>query len=52
MTTDQYRHDLAKRAVDNLLFGVSNFRVEALRITDGELQTVAFGEQDEFVGFP
>ena len=52
MPADQHRHDLAERAVDDLLLGVGDLGVEALRIADGEFQVVALGEHDQLVGLP
>ena len=52
MPADQHRHHLAERAVDDLLLGVGDLGVEALRIADGEFQVVALGEHDQLVGFP
>jgi hypothetical protein len=34
MAADQHRHDLAERAVGDLLLGVGDLGVEALRIAD------------------
>ena len=52
MAADQYGHDFAERAVLDLLLGEGDFRIETLRIADGELQVVALGEHDQLVGLP
>ncbi len=52
MPAHQNRHHLAERAVDDLLLGVGDLLVEALRIADGEFQVVALGDRDQLVGFP
>ena len=52
MPADQHGHDLAERAVDDLLLGVGDLGVESLRIADGEFQVVAPGEHDQLVGLP
>ena len=52
MPAHQHRHDLAERAVLDLLLGVGDLGVEALRIADGEFQVVALGERDQLVGLP
>ena len=41
MPAHQHGNDIAERAVGNLLFGKSDFRIEALRIADGEFQIIA-----------
>jgi hypothetical protein len=52
MPAHQHGDHLAERAVDDLLLGVGDFRVEALRIADGELEVIAPGELDELVRLP
>ena len=46
------RDELAQRAVGDLLLGVGDLGIEALRIADGEFEVAALGERDQFVGLP
>ena len=45
-----YRHRLAQRAVGDLLLGVGDSGVEALRVADREFEIAAPGNLDQFVG--
>jgi len=52
MPAHHHGDNLAQCAVGNLLLGVGEFRIEPLRIADGEFEPSALGERDQLVGFP
>jgi hypothetical protein len=52
MPAHHHGNDLAERAVGDLLLGVGEFRIEALRIADGELEPAAARNGDQLVGLP
>ena len=52
MPAHHHRDHLAERAVGDLLLGVGELGVEALRIADGELEPAALGERDQLVRLP
>ncbi len=51
MPADHHRNRFAQRAVGQLLLGIGEFCIEALRIADGELDVVALCNGDQFIGF-
>lgn len=52
MPADHDGNHIAQRAVSDLLLGVGEFRIEALRVADGELEAPAPGQRDQLVGLP
>jgi len=48
---NHHRDRRAERAVVQFLLGVGEFRIEPLRIADGELDVVALRDRDQFIGF-
>jgi hypothetical protein len=50
MPAHHHRHRLAQRAVGDLLPGIGDLRIEALRVADGEFEIAAPGDLDQLVG--